>query len=252
MPAGRSAAMPSCSACGWPEHSISASASATLGGRARVAPSRELQPVRVDVGHGDLRRAAHARDLRDQQPDRAGAGDEHAVAGADAGLLARPQRDRQRLHQRAGLVAHAVGQRVREVLVHGDVAGEGAVGRRRAEEAHVAAEVVAARAALAAAPARQPGLERDAVADRVLGHAARRRRRRAPRSRGRARAARAPPAWRCARARSSGRRSRTRRPPRSRPARRAAPARAPAAPRRARRGQRGAPRRGSSCEDCAR
>ena len=178
VPAGRSAAMPSRSACGWPEHSISASASASSADGAH-AP-RELQPVRVDVGHRDLRRAPHARDLRDQQPDRAGAGDEHAVAGADPGLLARPQRDRQRLHQRAGLVAHAVGQRVREVLVHGDEAGEGAVGRRRAEEAHVAAEVVAARAALAAAPARQPGLERDAVADRVLASRARRRRRRGP------------------------------------------------------------------------
>ena len=134
----------------------------------RARPQRQLQPVPVDVGHDDLRRAPGRRGLGAQLPDRPGSGDEHAIAGADAGPLARPQRDRQRLHQRAGLVAQIVGQRVREVLVHGEVAREGAVGRRRAEELDVLAEVVDAGAALAAAPARQPGLERHAVADAVL------------------------------------------------------------------------------------
>ena len=64
-----------------------------------------------------------------------------------------------------------VRQREREVLVDRHELRERAVDRRRREEDDVRAEVVAAGAALAAAPARDARLERDAVADGVLGRA---------------------------------------------------------------------------------
>src|SRR5439155_22527063 len=96
-------------------------------------------------------------------------GDEHVIAGTDPSLLAGPDADRQRLHQRARLVGDVVGQREREVLVDRDVVGERAVDRRRREEADVPAEVVPAGAALAAPTARHARLERHAIADAVLG-----------------------------------------------------------------------------------
>src|SRR5215212_9264980 len=55
-----------------------------------------------------------------------------------------------------------------EVLVDADVVGERAVDRRRGEEAHVRAEVVAARPALAAGPVGDAGLEGDPLAFLVL------------------------------------------------------------------------------------
>ena len=76
----------------------------------------------------------------------------------------------ERLDQRARLVGDAVGEREREVLVDGDEVRERAVDRRRREEAHVLAEVVAAGAALAALAARHARLERHPVADGVARH----------------------------------------------------------------------------------
>jgi hypothetical protein len=171
VPAGRIAAIPAARAAGWPEHSISASTSPGLlargDGARRAGALRQREPVLVRVARHQLGRAERARDLEDEQPDRAGAGDQHAIAGAHAGLAARPDADRERLHQRALLVGQRVRQREREVLVDRDVVRERPVDGRRREDDDVGAEVVAAGAALAAAPARYARLERHAVADGV-------------------------------------------------------------------------------------
>jgi hypothetical protein len=88
----------------------------------------------VDVGDGHVGGAERLRDLHREEPDRAGARHEHAGAGGDASLAARPDADGQRLHQRRDVVGHPVGQRGREVLVDGHEAGERPVDRRRREE----------------------------------------------------------------------------------------------------------------------
>ena len=110
------------------------------------------------------------RDLRGELADRPRAGDQHAVARAHAALAARPDADRQGLHQRAHVVRQRVGQREGEVLVDGHEVRERAVDRRRGEEHHVGAEVVAAGAALGAAAAGDARLERHAVARAMAGH----------------------------------------------------------------------------------
>ncbi len=186
VPAGRSALMPLVSASGVPralDQRIEVVAQVVVGaGSLRGAGAAgELEPVRVDVGDGDVGRAERDRGLHRQLADRPGAGDQHLVARGDARLAAGPHADRQRLHQRALLVGELVGEREREVLVDRHELRERAVDRRRGEEDDVGAEVVAAGAALAAAPTRHARLERHAVADGVLrgalaelDHAARR------------------------------------------------------------------------------
>ena len=59
------------------------------------------EPVVVDVGDDHLGGPGGAGDLRDEEADRSGAGDEHAVAEPDLGALHRPDRDGERLDQRA-------------------------------------------------------------------------------------------------------------------------------------------------------
>ena len=80
----------------------------------RVAPSSAATASRwsltsVTIDLGGSRRAG---DLRDEEPDRAGAGDEHAVAEPDLGALHGPDRDRERLDHRADDRVDGVGQRV--------------------------------------------------------------------------------------------------------------------------------------------
>jgi len=143
-----------------------------LAGPERAGGARalgQLEAALVDVGDRRLDGPERQGGLHGQQADGAGARDQHAIAGAHAGPAAGPDADRQRLHQRAGLVGERVGQGEGEVLVDRDVVRERAVDRRRPEEHDVPAEVVPARPALAAAPTRHARLERHAIADGVAG-----------------------------------------------------------------------------------
>jgi hypothetical protein len=123
--------------------------------------------VLVDIRDGHVGGAERLGDLHRQKPDRPGPRDEHAVAPGDACLAARPDADRQRLHERPDIVGHAVGQSEGEVLVDGHEVGEGPVDRRRREERDVDAEVVPAGSALAAAATRDTRLQAHAITDRV-------------------------------------------------------------------------------------
>ncbi len=79
------------------------------------------------------------------------------------GLPGGPDTHGQGLEKGAGVVREVVGERVAEVLVVDDVAGEGPVDGRCGEEAYVRAEVVRPPAAGAAVPAGDAGLHRDSL-----------------------------------------------------------------------------------------
>jgi hypothetical protein len=126
---------------------------------------RESQPYRVNVGHDDLGRSEGKRCLNADEPDRSRAGDENSGASGDPGLHTCPDADREGLEQGGGVIAHAVGHRVGEGLVHDDVFGERAVNGWGPEEAHVRAEVVPPGQTLSAGQVRNPGLDGYAFAD---------------------------------------------------------------------------------------
>src|SRR5207302_7479346 len=130
---------------------------------------RPCEPVDVDVRDFDGRRTGGPGDLKREIADRAGTGDEDAIAQADAALAAGPDSDRERLEERAGVVGELVRERKGEVLVDRDVARERSVDRRRREEADVATEVVAPFTALRTTAAGNAGLQRHAPAERMLG-----------------------------------------------------------------------------------
>src|SRR5215213_6435237 len=108
------------------------------------------QSLLGDVGDRDLRSPLRESHLHREEPDRARPRDKGVVSGPNARLLAGPDANRERLHQRAGVVREVVRQREREVLVDRHVVRKRSVDGRRREEADVRAEVVAARPALAA------------------------------------------------------------------------------------------------------
>jgi hypothetical protein len=129
------------------------------------------QPRGVDVGHHDLGGAEGPRHLHADQPDGAGAGDQHPGAGAHPALAAGPDADRQGFEQRRGVVADRLGHRVGEGGVDDDVLGEGPVDGRGREEPHVRAEVVAPGQALRAGQVRDPRFDRHPLPDGRRGDA---------------------------------------------------------------------------------
>ncbi len=108
------------------------------------------------------------RDLRDDDADGTGAGDEDAGAGGDAGLADGRDTDRQRLAQSGGIVGHGVRNGMREGRPDGDVLAQRAVDRRRGVEAHVRAQVVVAAARLLGERVGTLRLDRDPLADPAL------------------------------------------------------------------------------------
>ena len=125
----------------------------------------EGQAGRLRIAHHDLGRPSNACHCGGEQADRPRSGDDDLAAHFDAGLPGGPDAHRQGLEKGAGVVREVVGERVAEVLVVHDVAGEGTIDRGCGEEAHVRAEVVRPAAAGTAAPAGDAGLHRDSLPD---------------------------------------------------------------------------------------
>ena len=125
---------------------------------------RQLQAEVRDVGDGDRPGAERPRRGGRHEADRPGAGDEDVVARGERGALAGPDADRQRLEERALLVAHPLRDDEEVARVDAQKLQERAVVGRRGEELQVGAQVVAPGEALLAVPARRAWLDRDAVA----------------------------------------------------------------------------------------
>ena len=194
-PPAAAAPIPAATAAGCPEHSISTSAvdgSSRPETSVRVAPVRAASASRVSLTSEISTCVAPNASATCITSSPIGPAPVTSTRspGGHARLAARPDPDRQRLHQRADVVGQRVGQREREVLVDDCVVRERAVDRRRGEEHDVRAEVVPPRAALLAAPARHARLQCHPVADGVLGHLLARPPPRGRRTRGRGSAAR--------------------------------------------------------------
>ena len=104
----------------------------------------------VDVTDDHLGGTESTGHLGGDDADRTCAGDEHAGSGGDSGLLRRRDTDRQRLEQCCGFVGDRVGDVVGEHRLDQYVLCQRAVDRRRGEEFHGRAQVVAAGARLGA------------------------------------------------------------------------------------------------------
>ena len=133
--------------------------------RRRRILQRELQPLLVDINAHNLGRPKRPRHGTAQQPHRPGPEHHDAIPGPDGALLADMHGDGRRLDQRALLKAHVGGKDVAVVLGQRVVACQRAVVGRSCRERHVGAEVVFPFLAARAAPAGNPWLHGDAVAD---------------------------------------------------------------------------------------
>ncbi len=132
-----------------------------VGDEARAGSARKGQAAAVDVGDDERAGAAARRQMAVTRADGAGAAHQHGVAQARLGALQAGQRHRQRLQQRALLVAHVadlVAPRGRVV----DVAPQQPRHRRRRQEVDGLAAVV---------PPRQARRARAADHLRLHGHA---------------------------------------------------------------------------------
>ncbi|CDZ92175.1 conserved hypothetical protein [Rhodococcus ruber] len=111
------------------------------GGRPELPGQRAT--VRVEVGDDDVGGAEGAGDLRGDDADGAGAGDEHPGSGGDARLADGGDAHGQRFAEGGRVVGDGVGDGMGEFRPDGDVVAEGAVDGWGGVEPHVRAEVVA-------------------------------------------------------------------------------------------------------------
>ena len=133
--------------------------------RARRAHSpREVEPVVVDVGDHDVARADVPRDRRRHDADRPGAGDEHVLAD-QVERQRRVRRVAERVEDRRDLVGDVVRNLERVERRDHEIFGERAFAVD-ADADRVAAQMPAARAAVAAEAAGDMPFAGDAVADR--------------------------------------------------------------------------------------
>ena len=139
-------------------------------GLAGPAVGGDREPMLVGVADPDPAGAAGPGHIGAQQPDRPGTGDQHPVTGPDPDLVRRPDRDRQRLDQRGGLVGQLIRHGVGPDGVEHDVLGERPVHRRGGEEPDLRAQVVSPGQALPAPAAGLLRLQRDPLTRRTVGH----------------------------------------------------------------------------------
>ena len=122
-----------------------------------------------DVGDGDRLRAGEARRDHRQAADRAGAGDEHRLADEIGAAIHRVQRDRERLRERELAERDVAADRIALALAHDEELAEHSLHVRKearaAEEAHLAAELLATFAAVVALAAGVRRAHGDLVAD---------------------------------------------------------------------------------------
>ncbi len=114
------------------------------------------RPVK-DIGHRHCDRAGEARSDKREATDRAGAGDQHALSKQSASARDRVQSDGERLGEGKLAKAHVSGDRIALAFAQHEILGEHTLHVWKeagaAKEAHVAAKLLAAFAAVVTAPA---------------------------------------------------------------------------------------------------
>ena len=129
---------------------------------------RALGPAADQVAHHDVAGAEEAAPQRDRDADRAGADDQHAIAGLEARLGDRVQPDRERLDQGPLVKAHRIGQPQGGRGADAGVFGIGAGQRRGRAHRDLLAAIGAAGGAMRAPAATDERLRADPLADAPL------------------------------------------------------------------------------------